>query len=164
MKKKTHGADDSRLYFFAQIVFTEIDWFQTAAWQGKIERIKREGIDQLPLNWLIGSVVGSAIQTLLVSLIVPYVVSLFLGAFGATYAIQQRLVWPAFFLLIITCFICRLFERLFIYVRKVEYDRLYLVGHELMNYDSDTDSYVWGCDRNFEGITSETRDARVLFK
>ncbi|CAG7886499.1 unnamed protein product, partial [Brassica rapa] len=79
------------------------------------------------------------------SLIVPYVVSLFVGAFGATYAIQ-RLVWPAFFVLIVICFICRVFVRLAIHVRKVEYDRLYSIGYRLMDYDSDTDSYVWGCD------------------
>ncbi|KAJ0251925.1 hypothetical protein HA466_0128100 [Hirschfeldia incana] len=112
---------------------------------GKIERIKREGIDRLPLNWLFGSVIGSAIQTLLASLIVPYVVSLFLGAFGAAYA-TQRLVWPAFFVMIVICIVCRLFVRLVIYVREVEYDRLYCIGYKVMNYDSDTDSFVWGCD------------------
>lgn len=36
-----------------QIVFTETDCFQTPAWQGKIQRIKREGMTSSPLiGWL----------------------------------------------------------------------------------------------------------------
>ncbi|KAF2543461.1 hypothetical protein F2Q68_00029031 [Brassica cretica] len=66
------------------IVFTEIDCFQTAAWQGKIQRIKREGIDQLPLDWLIKSVIGSAIQTLSLSLIVPYVADVIMALAGSS--------------------------------------------------------------------------------
>lgn len=122
-------------------MFTPVTCFATVAWREKLQRIRSVGINHLPFTWLIRDVIGSAINTLLITLCVPYVMmnSLFpvLGFSREANLAVQRFVWPALLAFMVIWFSAKLVRNLIIYIHQVEFDNRFKVGERLVDFIED---------------------------
>lgn len=121
---------------------TPVTCFATVAWCEKLQIIRSVGINHLPFTWLIQDVIGSAINTLLTTLCVPYVLvnnSLFpvLGFSRETNLTVQRFVWPVLLAVMVIWFSAKLTRDLIIYIHQVEFDNRYKVGERLVDFTED---------------------------
>ncbi|RID77632.1 hypothetical protein BRARA_A00526 [Brassica rapa] len=125
----------------ALTMFTPVTCFATVAWREKLQRIRSVGINHLPFTWLIRDVIGSAINTLLTTLCVPYVMmnSLFpvLGFSREANLAVQRFVWPALLAFMVIWFSAKLVRNLIIYIHQVEFDNRFKVGERLVDFIED---------------------------
>ncbi|KAF3534680.1 hypothetical protein DY000_02036771 [Brassica cretica] len=125
----------------ALTMFTPVTCFSTVAWREKLQRIGSVGINNLPFTWLIRDVIGSALNTLLTTLCVPYVMvtSLFpvLGFSREANLTVHRFVWPVFVVLIVIWFSAKLVRNLIVYLHQVEFDNRYKVGERLVDFTED---------------------------
>ena len=128
-------------FFYSQTMFTPVTCFATVAWREKLQRIRSVGINHLPFTWLIRDVIGSAINTLLITLCVPYVMvtSLFpvLGFSREANLTVQRFVWPVLLALMVIWFSAKLVRNLIVYLHQVEFDNRYKVGERLVDFTED---------------------------
>lgn len=122
-------------------MFTPVTCFATVAWCEKLQIIRSVGINHLPFTWLIQDVIGSAINTLLTTLCVPYlmVTSVFpvLGFSREANLTVQRFVWPVLLAVMVIWFSAKLTRDLIIYIHQVEFDNRYKVGERLVDFTED---------------------------
>ncbi|KAF8088161.1 hypothetical protein N665_0550s0020 [Sinapis alba] len=122
-------------------MFTPVTCLATVAWREKLQRIRSVGINHLPFTWLIRYVIGSAINTLLITLCFPYVMvtSLFpiLGFSREANLTIKRFVWPVLLASMVMWFSAKITRDLIIYIHQVEFDNRYKVGERLVDFTED---------------------------